>query len=132
MTARVEPLGESPPRAGKRAVVVPNRTAAVSPDVAAEISAAWESVTGRSVGLDQIGRRDSGPRCRVYVLHAAGISGETIIAKASDRRVADHESRAYRELLPRIPTASVSLWGLVPSAGSRRSWVFIDDAGARK
>jgi hypothetical protein len=65
----------------------------------------------------------------VYRLVGAGAGGGDVIAKWAHRAALELESRLYMEVLPGLPVATVSCYGLVRDDDDATAWLFLDDAG---
>jgi hypothetical protein len=69
------------------------------------------------------------PKRVVWRLVGVGPLGSAIIAKRSRRANAVIENAVYREILPLLPIASPSYYGMLEETNGESCWLFMEDAG---
>lgn len=71
-------------------------------------------------------------RSAVYRLEGVGPDGSAVVAKRGRTARLATELLVYREVLPRVPTATLHCYGSVDDHQPGFSWLFLDDAGERR
>jgi hypothetical protein len=71
-------------------------------------------------------------RSAVYRLEGAGPAGSAVVAKRGRTARVATELRIYREVLARLPAATVRCYGSVDDHSPGASWLFLEDAGDQR
>jgi Phosphotransferase enzyme family len=71
-------------------------------------------------------------RSAVYRLEGAARDGSAVVAKRGRTARVAIELRIYREVLPRLPAATLRCYGSVDDERPGFSWLFLEDAGEQR
>jgi ATP-binding cassette subfamily B protein len=117
-----------------------DRSRSKVPDAREQVGAAWEAihawealwpetdgVTGVETVLSPKGRLPW--KSTVLRLQGAGLLGEPVIAKRTERAVAERERRIYQEVLSDLDLDTPRLYGYLPS--DETAWLFLEDVSGR-